>query len=67
LIYGEPRDLPIKGAEAALGTLPHAVVFLATLECAEVVKIILKRGRLLRDKLLLADLNEALIEVMNLC
>jgi molybdopterin/thiamine biosynthesis adenylyltransferase len=67
LIYGEPRNAPIKGAETALGTLPHAVVFLATLECAEVVKIILKRGRLLRDKLLLADLNDTLIEVMNLC
>ena len=66
LIYGEPLNLPEKGAETALGTLPHAVMFLATLECAEVVKIILKKGRLLRDQLLVADLNEMLIEVMTL-
>ncbi len=66
LIYGEPRDLPRKGAEAALGTLPYAVVFLATLECAETAKIILKKGGLLRDKLLVADLHEMLIEVMDL-
>ncbi|MFO7709568.1 MAG: HesA/MoeB/ThiF family protein [Desulfobacterales bacterium] len=66
LIYGEPRDLPAKGAETALGTLPHAVVFLATLECAEVVKIILKKGRLLRNQLLVADLSDAVVEVMKL-
>lgn len=66
LIYGEPGNLPAKGAETALGTLPYAVVFLATLECAEVVKLILKKGRPLRNRLLVADLNDAIIEVMNL-
>jgi molybdopterin/thiamine biosynthesis adenylyltransferase len=66
LIYGEPGQLPLKGAETALGTLPHAVVFLATLECAEVVKVILKKGSLLRHKLLVADLMEGIVEVMNL-
>jgi len=66
LIYGEPRDLPRKGAEAALGTLPYAVVFMATLECAEAAKVILKKGSLLRDKLLVADLHEMLIEVIRL-
>jgi molybdopterin/thiamine biosynthesis adenylyltransferase len=66
LIYGEPRHLPAKGAETALGTLPHAVVFLATLECAEVVKLILKKGRPLRNQLLVADLTDTVIEVMNL-
>ncbi|HEX5679710.1 MAG TPA: HesA/MoeB/ThiF family protein [Desulfobacterales bacterium] len=66
LIYGEPGQLPLKGAETALGTLPHAVVFLATLECAEVVKVILKKGSLLRHKLLVADLMDGIVEVMNL-
>ncbi|MCU0561189.1 MAG: HesA/MoeB/ThiF family protein [Desulfobacterales bacterium] len=66
LIYGEPGGLPAKGAETALGTLPHAVVFLATLECAEVVKLLLKKGRPLRNRLLVADLNDAVIEIMNL-
>ena len=66
LIYGEPGQLPLKGAETALGTLPHTVVFLATLECAEVVKVILKKGSLLRHKLLVADLMDGIVEVMNL-
>jgi molybdopterin/thiamine biosynthesis adenylyltransferase len=66
LIYGEPGQLPLKGAETVMGTLPHAVVFLATLECAEVVKVILKKGSLLRHKLLVADLMDGIVEVMNL-
>ncbi|MDO8941730.1 MAG: HesA/MoeB/ThiF family protein [Desulfobacterales bacterium] len=66
LIYGEPGQLPPKGAETSLGTLPYAVVFLATLECAEVVKVILKKGSLLRHKLLVADLMDGIVEVMNL-
>jgi molybdopterin-synthase adenylyltransferase len=66
LVYGEPQRLPRKGAETSLGTLPYAVVFLATLECAETAKVILKKGGLLRDKLLIADLNEMMVEVVAL-
>jgi len=66
LVYGEPQGLPLKGAETALGTVPFSVAFLASLECAEVVKIILRKGSLLRNKLVVADLAEGIIEVMNL-
>jgi hypothetical protein len=66
LIYGDPAQAPHKGAETALGTVPHCVVCMASLECAEVVKILLHKGNPLRDRLLLADLTEGLIEVMNL-
>jgi molybdopterin/thiamine biosynthesis adenylyltransferase len=66
LIYGEPQSAPLKGAETALGTVPYAVTFLAALEGAEVVKVILKKGSLLRHKLLVADLMDGIIEVMNL-
>jgi molybdopterin/thiamine biosynthesis adenylyltransferase len=66
LVYGEPQSLPLKGAETSLGTVPYSVAFLASLECAEVAKVLLGRGSLLRDKLLVADLTEAVIEVMNL-
>jgi molybdopterin/thiamine biosynthesis adenylyltransferase len=66
LVYGEPQHLPLKGAETALGTVPFCVVFLASLECAEVAKIILKKGAPLRNKLLVADLTESMIEVMSL-
>ena len=66
LIYGDPQQVPLKGAEASLGTLPYAVTSLAALECAEVVKIILKKGNLLRNKLLIADFNTAQFDVMKL-
>ena len=41
MIYGDPQNLPLKGAEATLGTVPYSVFLLASLECAEVAKIIL--------------------------
>jgi molybdopterin/thiamine biosynthesis adenylyltransferase len=66
LIYGEPDRAPLKGAETLLGTIPYAVTFMATLECAEVIKIIQKKGSLLRNKLLIADLNDTSIEVLQL-
>lgn len=66
LIYGDPRQTPAKGAETSLGTLPHAVTSLAALECAEVVKIVLQRNHLLRDKLLIADFDAAAFDVMQL-
>jgi molybdopterin/thiamine biosynthesis adenylyltransferase len=66
LIYGDPRNLPLKGAEATLGTVPYAVFLLASLECAEVAKILLGKGAPLRNKLLLADLTDGVIEVMSL-
>jgi len=66
LVYGDPQKLPLKGAEATLGTVPYAVFLLASLECAEVAKIILGRGAPLRNQLLVADLTDGVIEVMNL-
>ena len=67
LIYGEEESLPPKGAEAALGTVPYSVTFLAALECAEVVKILHAKSETLRNKLLVADLDEGIIDVVNLC
>lgn len=66
LIYGDPHKVPLKGAEASLGTLPYAVTSLAALECAEVVKIVLKKDSLLRNKLLIADFDTAQFEIMQL-
>jgi molybdopterin-synthase adenylyltransferase len=64
LVYGEPQNLPLKGAETALGTVPFSVTFLAALECAEVAKILLGKGSPLRGKLLLADLMDGMVEVI---
>jgi molybdopterin/thiamine biosynthesis adenylyltransferase len=66
LVYGEPENLPLKGAETSLGTVPFSVTFLAALECAEVAKILLGKGTLLRGRLLVADLMDGIVEVMNL-
>jgi molybdopterin-synthase adenylyltransferase len=66
LIYGEPdKDSPV-GVEKFLGCLPHAVNFLSSIECSEVVKILLNRGSMLRNQLLLVDLNSNMFEIMNL-
>ena len=66
LIYGEEDNLPSKGAEAALGTVPYSVTFLAALECAEVVKILHAKSEILRNKLLVADLDTGVIDVVRL-
>lgn len=58
LLYGPAEEAPRKGIEAALGTLPFAAVHLATVQCAEVVTILLRRPSTLRHHLLLADLGD---------
>jgi molybdopterin/thiamine biosynthesis adenylyltransferase len=65
-LYGPADQMPARGAEAELGTLPFAVMFLANLECAETVKILLGRGRPLRRRLLIFDLLDTRMEVMAL-
>ncbi|CAB5081972.1 hypothetical protein D3OALGA1CA_2127 [Olavius algarvensis associated proteobacterium Delta 3] len=65
-VFG-PRDAAAeKGSEASLGCLPQAVTFLATLECSEIIKILLGRGALLRGKLLTADLMDNTFEILRL-
>ena len=66
LIYGERDRIPVKGAEASLGTLPPCVTILSALETSEVVKVLLKKGSLLRNKLLVVDLMDNTMEVLNL-
>ncbi|UCD91466.1 MAG: HesA/MoeB/ThiF family protein [Desulfobacterales bacterium] len=66
LIYSESEDSPQKGAEASLGCLTQAVTLIAALETSEVVKIILKRGSLLRNKLFIVDLMDNTMDVLDL-
>ena len=66
LIYGDSDILPQKGVETSLGCLPHAVTLLAALETSEVVKIILKKGSILRNKLGVVDLMDNIFEVLDL-
>jgi molybdopterin/thiamine biosynthesis adenylyltransferase len=66
LIYGSSDDLKSKGAEASLGCLSSSVSVLAAFETTEVIKIILNRGSLLRNKLLIIDLLDNITEVLDL-
>lgn len=66
LIYGESDLQASMGAEKSLGCLPHAVTFLSAMECSEVVKIILNRGSLLRNQIMLVDLDTNSLEIMHL-
>lgn len=66
LIYGKKDHLPIKGVETSLGCLPQAVTVLAALECSEVVKILLDKGDILRNRLLFADLLDNTFEILQL-
>jgi len=65
-VFGPREAAAEKGSEASLGCLPQAVTFLATLECSEIIKIILRRGSLLRGKLLTADMMDNTFEILDL-
>ncbi|MEJ2656964.1 MAG: hypothetical protein P8012_07170 [Desulfobacterales bacterium] len=66
LVYGDSNVLPSKGAEVSLGCLPHAVMLLAALETSEVIKILLKKGSVLRNRLAVIDLADNIFEVLDL-
>ncbi len=66
LIYGEAENAPNKGAETSLGALSHCVSLVASLEASEAIKILLNKGSLLRNKLLLVDLDGNSFETMQL-
>ncbi len=66
LIYGFDKDLPEHGSEAELGAPTVTPALIASLEAQEVVKILLKRGKLFRNKLLYLDIEEGTVEILNL-
>lgn len=66
LIYGSDRDLPEHGSEAELGAPTVTPALIASLEAQEVVKILLKRGKLFRNRLLYLDIEEGTVEILNL-
>ncbi|MDD5016041.1 MAG: HesA/MoeB/ThiF family protein [Atribacterota bacterium] len=66
LIYGSDKDLPEHGSEVTLGAPTVTPVIIASLEAQEVIKILLKRGKLFRNRLLYLDIKEGTIEILNL-
>ena len=66
LIYGSNTDLPEHGSEVELGAPTVTPALIASLEAQEVIKILLKRGKLFRNKLLYLDIEDGTIEILNL-
>ncbi|QTA79737.1 THIF-type NAD/FAD binding fold-containing protein [Desulfonema limicola] len=65
-VYGILADNKQKGAEDFLGCLSHTACCMASLECSEVIKILLKNGRLLQNQLLIADMAENIFEIIDI-
>lgn len=68
LIYGPATELKIsKGAESTLGNLPQTVGLIASMESAEVIKVLLGHDKeLLRAKMMMMDLESHTYEVLRL-
>ena len=55
-----------KGVEKILGNLPFTASYTASQQSAEVIKLLIKRGDLLRKKVLFMDLLNNESEIINL-
>ncbi|MCD4677824.1 MAG: HesA/MoeB/ThiF family protein [Desulfobacula sp.] len=66
LIYGEKSRKQSKGVETRTGNMAYCALFVAALQSSECVKILLDRGEILRNKLLIAELWTNTFEVVDL-
>jgi molybdopterin/thiamine biosynthesis adenylyltransferase len=66
LVYGPPETAVEKGSETSLGCLPQAVSLLAALEGSETIKILLGKGSLLRNRLMIADLFQNSFDILQM-
>lgn len=64
LIYGEVEKAAERGVESMLGNLAPTVTYMAGLQCAEAMKILLKKPGVLRNRLLLVDLEHYTLDTM---
>jgi molybdopterin/thiamine biosynthesis adenylyltransferase len=62
-LYGE-GDVPEQGAEVRLGTPPASPMMVAAWQVHEVVKVLLVKGELLRDRMLLIDAMAGEIRIL---
>ncbi len=65
-LYGEGGELPEQGLELQLGTPAATPMAVAAWEAQEVVKILLGQGQLLRNRLLIMDMESGTIEFLQL-
>ncbi len=66
-IYGPQDQINMtKGAETRLGCLAPGVNLIASLECAEVLKVLLEKDNTLQNRLLVVDLADYTVESLRL-
>ncbi len=65
-VYGDLETAADRGVETAMGCLCPGVALMSAVEANEAVKVLLGRAPLLRNRLLLVDLMENLMEIMTL-
>jgi len=66
LIYGQKSRKRNKGVETRTGNIAYCALFVAALQSSECVKVLLNRGDILRNKLLIAELWSNLFDVVDL-
>ena len=66
LIYGKKNDSLYRGIETLTGNISYCALLVASLQASECIKVLLKRGEILRNKLLIADLESNSFEIMDL-
>ncbi|MCK5310881.1 MAG: ThiF family adenylyltransferase, partial [Desulfobacteraceae bacterium] len=66
LIYGKKGRENSKGIENELGNLSFCAFFISSIQVSECIKILLKKKNILRNKLLVADLNSNAFEIVDL-
>jgi molybdopterin/thiamine biosynthesis adenylyltransferase len=65
-LYGDPEQIPEQGLEAELGTPAATPMAVAAWEAQEVVKLLVGRGDILRNRLLLMDMGSGTAELLRL-
>ncbi len=63
-VYGPLQKAPAKSIEACIGALPFTAVYMAAVECAEAVTILLRKSPDLQNKLFLADVRNHTSELI---
>lgn len=66
LIYGQKSRKRDKGVETRTGNIAYCALFVAALQSSECIKVLLNRGDILRNKLLIAELWSNLFDVVDL-
>jgi molybdopterin-synthase adenylyltransferase len=66
LIYGEKSRKQSKGIETQTGNIAYCALLIAAIQASECIKILLQRGDILRNKLLIAELWTNTFEIIDL-